>query len=195
VVTNAYPKFNNKNFSKINGNEDMNERFTQKSQHGAIGDRRKYGSNDGSRESMNENSYDSNNVFGGYNDSLSHALNNSVNSSSSAYFNSKMHDNHFGYNSEPVDNGNSLFNTRVSQSDEFTHGLTFDRNYAPASLDYKKTSPKQSPTHLWNPFSDQQLVQTDSNSSNSNSSHFSEKHFSPTNTDQSFNFHNSRRNI
>jgi len=189
----------NKNFSKINGNEDVNERYTQKSQHGTIGDGRKYGSNNGSRENMYENGYDSNNVFGGFNDSLSDALNNSVNSTG-AYFNSKMHDNHYRNNSEHVFQGsnnfgndntvNSLFNTRVSQSDEFIQVPSFDRNYAPASLDYKKTSPKLSPTHLWNPFSEQ-LVQTDSNSSNSNSS----THFSPTNGDQSFNFHNSNRNI
>jgi hypothetical protein len=183
----------NKNFSKMNG-EDVNERYTkqQKSQHGAIGDRRKYGSNDGSRENMNENGYDSNNLFSGYDESMSNALNNSVNSSNTAYFHSNTHSNHFRYNSEPVDNGNSLFNTRVSQSDDFTQGLTFDRNYAPASLDYKKTSPKQSPTYLWDPFSDQQLVQTDSNSSNSNNS----THFSPTSVDQSFNFNSSiKRNI
>jgi hypothetical protein len=153
---------------------------------------------------MFDNGYDSNNLFGGYNslsnDSLSNALNNSGNSTG-AYFNSKMHDDHYRikFNSEPVFQGsnnfgndntrNSLFNTRVSQSDEFIQVPSFDRNYAPASLDYKKTSPKVSPTHLWNPFSEQ-LVQTDSNSSNSNSS----THLSPTNGDQSFNFHNSNFN-
>jgi len=141
-----------------------------------------------------ENGYDSNNFFGGYNDSFSNALNNSANSTG-AYFNSKMHDNHYRVNSEPVfqgsnfgndNNGNSLFNTRFSQSDEFIQVPSLDRNYAPASLDYKKASPKLSPTHIWNPFPEQQLMQTDSHSSNSNSS----SHFSPTNGDQSFNFHN-----
>jgi hypothetical protein len=211
----------------------VNERYTQKAQHGAIGDGRKYGSNNGSRENMYENGYDSNNLFGGFNsmsnnslsnDSLSNALNNSVNSTG-AHFNSKMHDNHYRINSEPVfqgsynfgnDNtGNSLFNTRVSQSDDFIQVPSFDRNYAPASLDYKKVSPKASPTNLWptNPFFGQQ---TDSDSNNfeireqknnfgvrlsrqtsensKNSSKNSSTHFSPTNGDQSFNFQNSNIN-
>jgi len=220
----------NKNFSKINGNEDLNERYTQKPQLGAIGDRRgekqmRYGSNDGSRENMYENGYDSNNLFGGYNDSSSNSLNNST--ANNSYFNPNMHDNQYRY-SEPTfllgsnnsgnvnsrgDSGSSLFNTRVSQSEEFIQvpSLERERNFAPASIDYKKVSPKVSPKNLWNPFFG---PQTDSDSNNNNfalslsrqasensknsksSSNNGSTHFSPTNGEQSFTFHNSiNRNI